>query len=243
MMRVNTHEFIRNDGRTSNQVRPLSLQYDQFGYADCSVLFSIGGTRVQVSITLQDGVPVFLRNSGTGWLTAEYAMLPTATQKRTQRETDTLKKQGRSVEIARLIGRCLRSVIDFKSIGERTIIIDCDVLQADGGTRAACITAASFALTEALKRWKKRGVVAESVQFLPIAAISGGVVEGRLIVDLSQTEDMKASADVVFVCTEQGELIEVQGTSEKGPLTWTSFVSLKEACCSALSELFLFAHE
>ena len=239
MVRVNTQqEFIRNDGRACTQARPLSLQYDQFGYADCSVILTIGGTCVQVSVTLQDGVPLFLRNSKTGWLTAEYAMLPTATRTRTHRETEALKKQGRSVEIARLIGRCLRSMIDFKAIGERTIIVDCDVLQADGGTRAACITAASYALSRALLRWHTKGLVPSSVQFLPIAALSAGIVDGRLMVDLSQQEDMAASADVTFVCTRQLELVEVQGTSEKGPLAWDSFVQLKEMCWSSLEGFF-----
>jgi len=153
-MEVTTKEYIRLDGRTCYQVRPLSLAYDAFGYADCSVLLTAGGTRVLAAVTLQDGVPPFLRNSGTGWLTAEYAMLPTATRSRTLRESEQMKKNGRSIEIARLIGRSLRSVINYKDIGERTITIDCEVLQADGGTRAACITAASYALAKAIERWK-----------------------------------------------------------------------------------------
>ena len=228
---------VRNDGRTFKQVRPVSLQYDQYGYADCSVVLSIGNTRVQASVTLQKGVPPFLRKKGIGWLTAEYAMLPTSTRVRTQREAEVMKKHGRSVEISRLIGRCLRSVTTVADIGERTIMVDCDVLQADGGTRAACITAASIALVRAIERWKKQGIIPSSVMSIPIAAVSAGVVDGALCVDLHQDEDLRATADVLFVCTQSGDVVEVQGTSERGPLSWELLATLKEWSCNAAVEL------
>jgi ribonuclease PH len=233
MMHTNILVGVRNDGRTSEQVRPVSLEYDQFGYAECSVLLSVGNTRVQASVTLQKGVPLFLRKKGIGWLTAEYAMLPTATRVRTHREAEVMKKQGRSIEISRLIGRCLRSVTSLNGLGERTIMIDCDVLQADGGTRAACITAASLALVRAIARWKQQGIVPASVESIPLAAVSAGVVDGVCCIDLNQDEDTRATADVLFVCTQSGGLIEIQGTSEKGPLSWDALVTLKEWCCRA----------
>jgi ribonuclease PH len=233
-----TKQFVRKDGRTCNQVRPISLQYDVFGYADCSVLLSIGGTKVLVSVSLQDGVPAFLRKTGTGWLTAEYAMLPSATRIRTPRESEQMRKQGRSVEIARLIGRSLRSIINFKEIGERTITIDCDVLQADGGTRAACITAASYALSRALVRWQAKGAVPSSIVLRPIVALSAGLVENELLVDLSQQEDNAATADVTFVVADGGDIVEMQVTSEKEPVSWTTVVALKEMTVFAADELF-----
>lgn len=232
------NQFIRIDGRTCFQVRPLSLAYDPFGYADCSVLLTMGGTKVFVAVTLQESVPHFLRKSGTGWLTAEYAMLPTATQNRMLRESESMKKQGRSVEISRLIGRSLRSVINYKAIGERTITIDCDVLQADGGTRAACITAASYALQKALERWKAKGVVTDSVVMKPIVALSAGIVSDQCMVDLSQKEDNAAAADVTFVMTRDGDIVEVQGTGEHEPLSWNSLVALKEMTLIAAQDLF-----
>ncbi len=231
-------QFVRLDGRTNIQVRPLSLRYDVFGYADCSVLLCVGSTQVLVSVSLQDGVPPFLRKSGKGWLTAEYAMLPTATRIRTPRESEQLRKQGRSVEIARLIGRCLRSVINFADIGERTITIDCDVLQADGGTRAACITAASYALARALSRWQAKNLVPASIVMQPIAAISAGLVNDELLVDLSQQEDNAAAADVTFVVTADGAIVEMQATGEKEPLPWNYLVTLKDMSLGAVRELF-----
>ncbi len=242
-MNNTTKQFVRNDGRTCTQVRPISLAYDQFGYADCSVLLSMGQTRVLASVTLQEGVPFFLRNSGNGWLTAEYAMLPTATRARTPRESEHGKKQGRSIEIARLIGRSFRSIINYKDVGERTITIDCDVLQADGGTRAACITAASYALQRALQLWQAKGLVPLSVVMQPIAALSAGIVSNQLMVDLTQKEDNNAAADVTFVLTTSGDVVEMQGTGEKRPLSWESLVTLKEMTGEAIKELFVLKSE
>jgi len=240
-MKKATKEFVRMDGRTCTQVRPLSIQYDQFGFADCSVTLHMGRTIVHVAVSLQESVPPFLRGSGTGWLTAEYAMLPTATTKRTPRDSETGKKQGRSVEIARMIGRSLRSVLDYKAVGERTIFVDCDVLQADGGTRAACITAASYALVRAIERWKERGMVPAIFAMKPILALSAGIVQDRLMVDLTQQEDTSAQVDVTFVCTYTGDLAEIQGTGEKGPLCWEFFAELYALCRDALPALIIKA--
>ena len=242
-MQENTKQFVRCDGRTCTQVRPLSLRYDPFGYGAASALFEIGLTKVFVSVTLQESVPFFLKKSGLGWLTAEYAMLPTATRTRTTREAEQGKKHGRNVEIARMIGRCLRSVLNYKDIGERTIQIDCDVLQADGGTRAACLTAASYVLERALALWHERGLISPKVTLRPLVALSAGMVANQLMVDLTQKEDNSASADMTFVMTREGDIVEVQGTGEERPIPWASVVALRELVVIAAQPLFDLAEE
>jgi ribonuclease PH len=232
------HNGIRNDGRSALQMRPVVLLYNQFGYADGSVLFSIGNTKVLANVSLQDGVPHFLRNSGKGWLTAEYAMLPSATHTRTLREFDAARRNGRSVEISRLIGRCFRSVCDTSALGEKTIIIDCDVLQADGGTRAACITAASYALQQAIAVWKKQGRVAQSFNVLKVAALSAGMVEGQLSIDLAYEEDCRADADATFVVREDAAIIEMVVSGERAALSWNEITTLHEAALAQMQSLF-----
>ena len=231
-------ELKRIDGRTLNQVRPIKFSYDALGYADSSVLFEIGNTKVLVSITLQNKVPIFLRGNGTGWLTAEYSMLPCATQKRIIRDSNQNQKNSRGVEISRLIGRCLRTVVDLSRIGEKSIIIDCDVLQADGGTRVACITAASMALKIAEKRWLNAGILDDNFIKDSIAAISVGRVNKQIYLDLSFDEDSKADADFNFILTESGKIIEIQGTSEKEPLDWFEFEEFKKLAIDGV--LFIF---
>ena len=233
-------ELKRVDGRTLNQVRPINFQYDALGYADASILFEIGNTKVLVSVTLQKKVPLFLRGSGTGWLTAEYAMLPSATQKRTVRDSNQSQKNARGVEISRLIGRCLRTVVDLSNFGERTIIIDCDVLQADGGTRVACVTAASMALKLAEIRWLSVGILRNNIIKDSLAAISAGRVDGQLYLDLSFDEDSRADADFNFILTESGKIIEIQGTSEKEPLDWSEFEGLKNLAVDGVDFIFNF---
>jgi len=228
----------RKLGRDFLESRPLSLSYNTFGFADASVLLTLGQTKVHVAVSLQDSVPHFLRGKGRGWLTAEYAMMPTATKQRTQRESVAGKRQGRSIEIARLIGRSLRTVVDIDCIGEKTIVIDCDVLQADGGTRTACITAASFALEKASEKWVQEGSAERSVLQERVAALSGGIVDGTLLVDLDQDEDMRAQADFNFVMTQSGKIIEMQGTAEKEPVSWEHCVALKNALEDALQATF-----
>lgn len=230
--------LIRHDGRTSNQVRPLLIQYDVYGHADASVIFEQGGTKVLVSVSLQPGVPHFLKGKRTGWLSAEYAMLPHATHQRTTRESTQAQRNARSVEISRLIGRCLRSTIDLSSLGERSIFIDCDVLQADGGTRVACLTAASLALKLACARWIEFGIVEKNIFKVQLAALSVGIVNNNAYADLSYHEDSQADADFNFVLTEHDELVEIQGTSEKAPMAWQFFDQLRTLSVNGVREVF-----
>jgi len=229
----------RYDGRENTSIRPLRIQYDVFGYADASVLFELGQTKVLVAVTLKQGVPAFLKGSKTGWLSAEYAMLPCATHERTMRESHQNQRNARNVEISRLIGRCLRTIVDLEIIGERTITIDCDVIQADGGTRTAAITAASLALELATQRWEAEGIIPSAFFKEPIAALSAGLVDTLPYLDLSYQEDSTASADFNFVITKSGKLIEIQGTCEKNPATWQEFEMLKDMCIDGIQELFI----
>jgi ribonuclease PH len=206
--------------RKSDHIRPLSIVYNAFGYADSSVLYEIGGTKILCSVTLQPGVPSFLRGSKTGWLTSHYSMLPTSCQQRVEREAVLGKRQGRTIEISRFIGRCLRSVVDTSAIGERTIIIDCDVLQADGGTRTASVSAASCALLKAQERWLKQGFIKEPVLKEPIFGISVALCDGEPVLDPDYVQDSTCSGDYNFVMTRKGDVIEVQGTSEQEPIAW-----------------------
>jgi ribonuclease PH len=192
-------------------MRPVSIQTDYLATAEGSVLISVGNTRVLCAATVEDGVPQFLRGSGKGWVTAEYSMLPRATQKRTQREVSKGKPSGRTHEIQRLIGRALRAVVDFEALGERTITLDCDVLQADGGTRTASITGAFVALALALKAIKRPALR----DF--VAATSVGILHKEPILDLCYEEDSRAEVDMNVVMTGAGRFIEVQGTAEQQP--------------------------
>jgi ribonuclease PH len=228
----------RQDDRAFDQIRPITITYDIYGYADASLLFEQGDTKVLVGITLQMGVPHFLKGQRTGWLSAEYAMLPTATQQRTQRETSQAQRNARSVEISRLIGRCLRTTIDLDVLGERTITIDCDVLQADGGTRVASITAASIALQLAEKRWLTAKIIEKNIIKEHVAALSTGMVKGAALADLSYIEDSQAEADFNFIMTKSGGLIEVQGTSEKKPTSLQLFDQLKNLAVTGIETLF-----
>lgn len=233
-------DLKRNNGRTCNELRPLQVRYNVFGYAASSVLFEIGNTKVQCSVTLQEGVPPFLRNQGTGWLTAEYSMLPTATATRTQRDTTLPKPNGRSVEISRLISRALRSIVDLKNIGEKTIIIDCDVLQADGGTRTACITAASVALQHAVEQWVMHKQVPQGTMRDSIAAVSAGVWKGIPLLDPDFVEDSEIDSDFNFVLTRSGMIVEIQGTAEKSVVPWQQFNELQLLACNGVTQLFAF---
>jgi ribonuclease PH len=232
--------FVRHDGRRADQLRTLKVQFDVFGYAASSMLFELGNTKVLCAVTLQQGVPPFLKGSNTGWLNAEYSMLPTSTTVRTQRESSTQKKNGRNTEISRLISRALRSVVDLSRIGERTIMIDCDVLQADAGTRTACITASYFALVYAIERWFAAKEIPDFVLKGSIAAISAGVYQGRVVLDPDFAEDGDIDADFNFVITQEGDIIEVQGTAEKNPVTWQQFNQLRELALLGVNQLFTF---
>ncbi len=229
--------FKRIDGREAKEVRPIRVALDAYGYAQASVLYEQGNTKVLCGVTLQPGVPPFLKGQRVGWLTAEYAMLPAATHQRTQRDGTQAQRNPRSVEISRLIGRCLRPSVDLSAIGERTIIIDCDVLQADGSTRVACITAASIALQLAAKRWMQRKIFDKNIVSMQVAAVSVGVVDGAVCADLSYEEDVRGDADFNIVLTDRGEILEIQGTAENAPLSWDLFDVVKSIAQTAITTI------
>jgi ribonuclease PH len=211
--------FARTDGRANDELRPVKITPGFLPYAEGSVLIELGNTRVICSASLEDRVPPFLRNMGQGWLTAEYAMLPRATQTRTSRETGRGGPSGRTHEIQRLIGRSLRAIADLKALGERTLTIDCDVLQADGGTRTAAITGAYVAFALASKQLLKNGKITRPLTTNQVAAVSVGIVENTPLLDLKYDEDSSAEVDMNVVCTGDGRFIELQGTAEREPFS------------------------
>ena len=211
--------FARTDGRAPDALRPVCITPGFLPYAEGSVLIEMGNTRVVCSASLDERVPPFLRNSGQGWLTAEYAMLPRATQTRTSREIGRGGPSGRTHEIQRLIGRSLRAIADLKVLGERTITIDCDVLQADGGTRTAAITGAYVAFALASRHLLKAGKIQRSLSTDQVAAISVGIVGNTPLLDLKYDEDSRAEVDMNVVCTGDGRFIELQGTAEREPFS------------------------
>src|SRR5215470_4025033 len=211
--------FARTDGRASDELRPVCITPGFLPYAEGSVLIAMGNTRVVCSASLDERVPPFMRNSGQGWLTAEYAMLPRATQTRTGREIGRGGPSGRTHEIQRLIGRSLRAIADLKVLGERTITLDCDVLQADGGTRTAAITGAYVAFALASRHLIKSGKITRSLTTNQVAAVSVGIVGNTPLLDLKYDEDSKAEVDMNIVCTGDGRFIELQGTAEREPFS------------------------
>jgi len=236
-------KIIRNDKRTPDQLRPVSFSCGIYEYAAGSVLFQMGKTKVLCAVSLQNGVPPFLRGKGTGWLTAEYALLPTSTTIRTQRESAAANKNGRSVEIARFIGRCFRSIVDVSALGERTITIDCDVLQADGGTRTAAITGAFIALQIAEEQWLRSRVIVQPIIKESIAAISVGVVDGNVLLDLNYEEDSVATADFNFVMTNHDTIVEMQGCAETAPISWDVFDQVRAIASQGISQLFALTEQ
>ncbi|HLA94338.1 MAG TPA: ribonuclease PH [Pyrinomonadaceae bacterium] len=210
--------YQRPDSRTIDQIRNTKITPNISPYAEGSALIEVGGTKVICTASVEDKVPMFLRNKGTGWVTAEYAMLPRATNTRTQRETQR-GPSGRTQEIQRLIGRSLRAVVDTKLLGERQIYIDCDVIQADGGTRCASITGAYVALALACRKLMKNNIIKTSPLISEVAAVSVGIIEGTAILDLAYAEDSNAEVDMNIVCTGSGKFIEIQGTAEREPFS------------------------
>lgn len=210
---------VRPDGRRFDELRPITITPDFTRYAEGSVLIQMGNTWVVCTASVEDRVPPFLRNSGQGWITAEYGMLPRATSTRTVRDGTRLQRSGRVMEIQRLIGRSLRAVLDLNQIGERTITIDCDVLQADGGTRTAAITGGYVAMVLALRRLIEQGVIATMPVHDYLAAVSVGLVTGQMRLDLDYAEDSCAEVDMNVVCLGDGRFVEVQGTAESKPYT------------------------
>ncbi|MDI3481538.1 MAG: ribonuclease [Tepidanaerobacteraceae bacterium] len=209
--------MARIDGRANDEIRPVIITRNFNKYAEGSVLIEAGDTKVICTATVEEKVPPFLRGKGQGWITAEYAMLPRATEIRNVRET--LRPSGRTMEIQRLIGRALRSVVDLSALGERTIWLDCDVIQADGGTRTASITGAFLALADALKTLKENKIIETIPIESYVAAISVGIVEGEKLLDLIFAEDSKAQVDMNVVMTDKGHMVEIQGTGEAFPFT------------------------
>jgi len=209
--------YQRTDNRTHDQIRNTKITPNISPYAEGSALIEVGGTKVICTASVEDRVPMFLRNKGLGWVTAEYAMLPRATNTRTQRETQ--RPSGRTQEIQRLIGRSLRAVVDTKLLGERQIYLDCDVIEADGGTRCASITGAYVALALACRKLLKQGTIKTSPILSEVAAVSVGIIEATPILDLAYGEDSTADVDMNVVCTGLGKFIELQGTAEREPFS------------------------
>lgn len=210
---------MRSDGRANEAIRKVNIKRNIMKYPEGSCLIEFGDTRVICTASLEEGLPPFLKGSGAGWITAEYSMLPRSCKKRSARESSRGKVGGRTHEIQRLIGRSLRSVVDMPSLGERTIWIDCDVIQADGGTRTASITGAFIALVDCLKKMKKEGLITELPVKDYVAAISVGIVNGQIMADLAYSEDVKAEVDMNVVMTSAGKFVEMQGTAEGEPFS------------------------
>ena len=216
----------RNDGRAANALRPLRIRRRFTRHAEGSVLIEAGNTQVLCTASVEEGVPGFLRGKGQGWLTAEYGMLPRSTNTRTRREAAEGKQSGRTQEIQRLIGRSLRAVVDLAALGERTVRIDCDVLQADGGTRCASITGACVAVADAIAWCKARDLVKGRVLRDMVAAVSVGIVDGRPVLDLDYAEDANCDTDMNVVMTGRGGFVEVQGTAEGAPFSRAEMAAL-----------------
>ncbi len=220
--------MARIDGRQKDELRPIKITKDFIQYPEGSVLIEMGNTKVICNASVEERVPLFKKDSGEGWVTAEYAMLPRATLTRSNRDINKLKKNNRSVEIQRLIGRALRSVVDFKVLGERSITLDCDVIQADGGTRTAAITGAYVSLSLACQSLLKNGVIKKFPLNGYVAAVSVGIVNKVPLLDLCYEEDSHAAVDMNIVMTDKGEFIEVQGTGEEAPFTKKQLEQLLE---------------
>ncbi|TDO83399.1 RNAse PH [Halanaerobium saccharolyticum] len=228
---------MRTDGRKVNQLRDVEITRNYTKYAEGSVLVETGDTMVLCNVSIEDSVPYFLRGQNKGWLTAEYSLLPRATQDRNIREAAKRKLSGRTQEIQRLIGRSLRAIIDLDKMGERTIWVDCDVLQADGGTRTASITGAYVALVDAINFMIDEGKLSENPLQGFMAATSVGIVEGTPMLDLCYEEDFKAQVDMNIAMTEAGEIIEIQGTAEEHPFSREELDQLYDLAEKGILEL------
>ena len=228
---------MRADGRAPDQLRPVAIEPGFVRTATGSALIATGGTRVICTASGQDGVPRWMTGRGRGWVTAEYGMLPASTGDRKQRDVSKGRPDGRTVEIQRLIGRSLRGVVDFEALGERTVYLDCDVLEADGGTRCASITGAYVALHLALSRWVAEGSLAAVPLTQSVAAVSCGMVGGVPLLDLDYPEDSTAEVDANVVMTGDGGLVEVQATAERTPLSRANLDDLLALAAKGIAEL------
>lgn len=229
---------MRSDGRGAGSLRNIIITRDYIKHAEGAVLVEFGDTKVVCTASVEESVPPFLRGKGTGWVTAEYSMLPRATHTRSVREAARGKIGGRTHEIQRLIGRSLRAVTDLTLLGERSILIDCDVLQADGGTRTASITGAYVALVDALQLLVERGALQSVPIKEAVAAVSVGVVKGEILVDLNYVEDSAAEVDMNFVMTSSDRFVEVQGTAESEPFTVEQMDGMRMAAMAGIRKLF-----
>jgi len=230
---------MRPSKRAQNQMRPVSIEPNFLAHAHGSCLIKVGDTHVICTATVEEKAPPFLRNTGKGWVTAEYGMLPCATSERTDREAARGKQNGRTQEIQRLIGRSLRSVTKLDGFGERQIRIDCDVIKADGGTRTAAITGSYVALHMAFQRLLKKEVIKEIPLTDHVAAVSAGLYEGHPVLDLDYIEDSNAQVDANFVMTGRGGIVEIQGTAEKEPFHESEFTALLELARHGIDQLVL----
>jgi ribonuclease PH len=228
---------MRADSRQTNELRAVTIVPGYLKTAEGSALITVGNTQVLCAASVENSVPAFLRNSGKGWVTAEYAMLPRATSTRTRRESTAGKVSGRTQEIQRLIGRSLRAVVDLPRLGERQITLDCDVIQADGGTRTAAITGAWVALSDCLKWMTQRSILKDNPMREHVAAISCGIVKGEAVLDLDYSEDSTAETDANFVLTGSGGLVEVQGTAEGAPFSEAQLLSLLALARNGVTQL------
>lgn len=232
-----TSNVARADNRASNQLREVRFTRQWSEHPEGSVLVEFGKTRVLCTASFTEGVPRWMQGQGKGWVTAEYSMLPRATHTRSDRESVKGKLGGRTQEISRLIGRSLRSIIDMSALGENTIILDCDVLQADGGTRTAAITGAYVALSDAITWAMAKGIAAKSPLIDSISAISVGIIEGKPTLDLCYEEDVRAETDMNVVCTGSGKFVEVQGTAERDPFDRALLDNLLDLALSGCAQL------
>jgi ribonuclease PH len=229
----------RSDGREATELRPVTIERGWSAQAEGSALISFGGTKVLCTASFTNGVPRWLTGKGKGWVTAEYAMLPRATGERTDRESVKGRIGGRTHEISRLIGRSLRAVVDMKALGENTVVIDCDVLQADGGTRTAAITGAYVALADALEWGRARKFISQNAKPLidSVAAVSVGIIDGAPMLDLAYVEDVRAETDMNVVVTGRGLFVEVQGTAEGAPFDRTELNALLDLALGGTASL------
>ena len=226
--------MTRFDGRDNDQLRPVTIETGVQEYAEGSVMISTGSTRVLCAVSVENRVPPFLRGQGKGWITAEYAMLPRSTNTRTNRESRT---RGRTHEIQRLIGRSLRAVVDMDKLGERTLTVDCDVIQADGGTRTASITGAWVALMDAVKNMRQKGRGDKNFVLDQVAAVSVGIVDGEPLLDLCYEEDSTADVDLNLVMTDQGGIVEIQGTAEAAVFSEDELTTMIDYAKGGIDEL------
>jgi ribonuclease PH len=238
-LKITSEEIFvkRSDGRAPGALRPVKITRNYIKHAEGSVFIEMGDTKVICTASIEERVPPFLRNRGKGWVTAEYSMLPRSTHTRTSRDSMTGRGNGRAFEIQRLIGRSLRSVVDLGAFGERTIWIDCDVIQADGGTRTASITGAYVAMVDAFRKMVREGLIERMPVLDAVAAVSVGKVDGRVVLDLNYEEDSRAQVDMNVVMTGSGKFVEIQGTAEASAFSQEELDELTRAARKGIREL------